>query len=147
MLLVCKKSKRGTVYGEVLLNKDWSFIRVVFHHGSLSSGWSFIRVVSHQGGLNLIRVVFYHGSLSSGWYLVREDSPGWSLIMAVSHQVILYQGGLSLGVSSYYIVLYFFVCSSPELLRSTAPGADGVLSLDSSLGGTGNNSSRLTRPV
>ena len=29
----------------------WSFIRVVFHWGGLSSGWSFIRMVFHQGSL------------------------------------------------------------------------------------------------
>ena len=29
----------------------WSFIRMVFHWGGLSSGWSFIRMVFHQGSL------------------------------------------------------------------------------------------------
>ena len=65
---------------QIGLSSGWSLIRIVFHHGGvsssnqdgLSSGWSLIRVVFRQVGL--IRMVSHEDGFSSVWSLIRAIS-------------------------------------------------------------------------
>ena len=85
-------------------SSKWSLIRVVFHHGrltsdDLSSRWVFIKMVSHHG--TLIRMVLHKSGLSS-W---QSLTVVWSFIKVGWHEMVFYQGSFSSdGLSSGWFI-------------------------------------------
>ena len=98
---VCTSGYGGKGVRKVVSKEGWSFIMVVFHHGSHHSGlspkWSFIRAIFHESD-------FSSCPLSPRWYILCLSSR-WSFTKVVFHQgncsprlsfimVVFHQGGL-----------------------------------------------------